>query len=478
MYGVLGGFAGFLGSFIVRCLADSNLKTNITSMMERKTNNQQSDDIRPTNIYDYCQNCNHRKFDPQRGIVCGLTDDKGDFWYDCERFEPSETYIARKRAEKETQQTAKENSEGLKIGFVAGGILVYLWCLISQLWSDDNFPATIWVLLAAGVTLAGAGAVYYFYCRSQLKKITFGRLTRKKILNMLRVEGYVPHIDEDGDIQFKADGHRCYIQYQDQNPRFILRADWACQKERIALMRAFAEQVMREFVVVKVLVSDYIEERQSAVISISVEALISYEAEMSERLSDFIRIIEAARYRLSEMRQKYEAEQSALQEVLSLRRRDIYNKEYREIPAIVDGVTDGKYKPEALWDDESGLRGYLRRDCDPSMQAEWDAFRIVRVDNYGDYKLIIYQFPDPKEVPEALYGAVLLDTKTHRAEYYTLEYSYNDKWVYGSTSRGKHFNYGETNTPNLELFVAWILSSDKKLLHYTDLNSNDNETVN
>ena len=447
-------------------------------MMERKTNNQQSDDIRPNNIYDYCPNCNHRKFDPQRGIVCGLTDDKGDFWYDCERFEPNKTYIAQKREEKKTQQTEKDISEGLKVGFVIGGILVYLWCLISQLWSDENSFIRIWVLLAAGVTLAGAGAVYYFYCRSQLNKITFGRLTRKKIFYMLRVEGYVPHIDKDGDIQFKADGRRCYIQYQDPYPRFILRADWACQKEHIALMRAIAEQVMRDVVVVKVYVSDYIEERQSAVVSISVEALISYEAELSERLSDFIRIIEATQYRLYVMRQKYEAEQSAVQEVSPLRRRDIYNKEYHEIPELVDGVTDGKYKPEALWSDESGLRGYLRRDCDPSMQAEWDAFRIMRVDNYGDYKLIIYQFPEPKEVPEALYGAVLLDTTTNTADYYTLEYSYNDKWVYGSTSRGHHANYGEVDSPDLELFVAWIFSSGKKLLHYTDINRNDNETVN
>ena len=74
--------------------------------------------------------------------------------------------------------------------------------------------------------------------------------------------------------------------------------------------------------------------------------------------------------------------------------------------------------------------------------------------------------------------AVLLDTMTNHADYYTLEYSYNDKWVYGSTSRRHHANYGEVDSPDLELFVAWIFSSGKKLLHYTDINRNDNETVN
>ena len=161
----------------------------------------------------------------------------------------------------------------------------------------------------------------------------------------------------------------------------------------------------------------------------------------------------------------------------SLRRSDIYNKEYHEIHTIVDGVTAGYIIPEALLD-ERGMRNYLRELCHPAMQAEWDAFKILRVDNYGDYKLIIYQFPEPKEVPEALYGAVLLNTTTNTADYYTLEYSFNGKWVYGSTSHGKHFNYGEVDTPNLEIFVLWILSSDKQLLHCTDLNRNDNEIVN
>ena len=269
------------------------------------------------------------------------------------------------------------------------------------------------------------------------------------------------------------------IRFENNECKFVLAFDLPIVmincifgvKMDIRLARAIAAEVAESFVVVKIYVSKSFNNNGVADVRFAIETLVQYTDEFRVQFPQYMDILAEARQRFGSLLEKYGTYDS-------LRRRNIYDKEYHEIPAIVDGVTDGNINPEALWDDESGLRGYLRRDCAPSMQAEWDAFRILRVDNYGDYKLIIYQFPEPKEVPEALYGVVLLDTKTHRAEYYTLEYSYNGKWVYGSTSRGKHFNYGEVDSPDLELFVAWIFSSDKKLLHYTDLSSNDNETVN
>ena len=444
-------------------------------MMKRKTTNQNLDDNRPTNTLDYCKNCNHRKFDPSRGLVCGLTNERGDFWHDCEQFEPSEAYIAQKRAGERRQEAKKERSEKSYAGIFGVVILTYLWCLVSMLWGEKNFTATVWTLLAAGFVLAGGGTTYYLYRRSQLKKITFGRLTQKKIIERLRIDGFQPHQDADGEIGFKANGDKYWISYD--APKFTLRSIWSCKKEDIDLMRAIANKVMQDVVIVKVFVSDYIEEQETALIAISVETLISYEVELQEQFTTFIQIVEVAQRRIIEMRQKYEVEQSVTQEVSILRRRDIYNKEYVWLAGAVDAVTDGQLPPVAL-SDEDWLRKNMQHGCVPSMQAEWDAFRIVHADNYGDYRLILYQFPEPKEVPEALYGAVLLDTTTHKADYYTLEYSYNGKWVLGSTSRGKHSNYGEVETPDLEQFIAWIFNSDKQLCHYTDMYGHETQKVN
>lgn len=300
-----------------------------------------------------------------------------------------------------------------------------------------------------------------------------GLLTKRAIQSVLFHEGCTILEDEES-----GNGRFDTIRFENNECKFVLAFDLPIVmincifgvKMDMRLARAIAAEVAESLVVVKIYTSESSDDDGVVTVRFAVETLVQYTDEFRVQFSRYMNILAEARQRFGALLEKYRTYDN-------LRRSDIYNKEYHEIHAIVDGVTDGNINPEAL-SDESGLRGYLRRDCDPSMQAEWDAFRIVRVDNYGDYKLIIYQFPEPKEVPEALYGAVLLDTTTNHADYYTLEYSYNGKWVYGSTSRGKHFNYGEVDTPNLELFILWILSSDKKLLHCTDLNRNDNETIN
>ena len=465
--------AGLLTLLVVH-FADYDLKAPKwlkSKKMENKQQRQSDSHTERTRIVIYCKNCMQCRFDSQRGLVCGLTNEPGKFEHDCEQFEPNEAYIAKKRAEK-SEKERSEKSDGEHFIVI---ILTYFWCLVSMLWGEKNFTTTVWTLLAAGFVLAGGGTAYYLYRRSQLKKITFGRLTKKNIMELLRIEGYQPHQDADGDIGFKANGDKYWISYD--APKFILRSIWPCKKEDIDLMRAIANKVMQDVVVVKVLVSDYIEEQKTALIAISVEALISYEAELSEQLPNFFQIIETLKHRISEIQRHYEVEQVASQEESTLRRRDIYNKEYGWLAGVVDAVSDGQLTPVAL-SDEDWLRKNMQQECVPSMQAEWNAFRIVRVDNYGDYRLILYQFPEPKEVPEALYGAVLLDTTTHKADYYTLEYSANGKWVLGSTSRSKHSNYGEIDTPDLEQFIAWIFNSNKQLCYYTDMYGHETQKVN
>ena len=43
-----------------------------------------------------------------------------------------------------------------------------------------------------------------------------------------------------------------------------------------------------------------------------------------------------------------------------------------------------------------------------------------------DHTVIFYNFPEPRQIPEALYGAVLINNITGKAKYYTLEYGYLD----------------------------------------------------
>lgn len=151
-------------------------------------------------------------------------------------------------------------------------------------------------------------------------------------------------------------------------------------------------------------------------------------------------------------------------------RGDIYNPEYRLIPRILQGVKTDHLFPDALVDEEWIRREIQTRCSSNECKEEWNSFKINRVNKFGDYKLIIYQFPEPKVAPEAKYGAVLLNTNTLDSNYYTLEMSVEDRWYYGGVSEDRHLNYGEAESADLDRFIEWIFSNDKQIEASTDYN--------
>lgn len=151
-------------------------------------------------------------------------------------------------------------------------------------------------------------------------------------------------------------------------------------------------------------------------------------------------------------------------------RGDIYNPEYRLIPRMLQGVKADHLLPDALVDEEWIRREIQTRCSSNECKEEWDSFKINRVNKFGDYKLIIYQFPEPKIAPEAKYGAVLLNTNTLDSNYYTLEMSIEDRWYYGGVSEDRHLNYGEAESTDLDHFIEWIFSNDKQIEASTDYN--------
>ena len=151
-------------------------------------------------------------------------------------------------------------------------------------------------------------------------------------------------------------------------------------------------------------------------------------------------------------------------------RGDIYNPEYRLIPYMLQGVKTDHLLPDALVD-EAWIRREIQTRCSSNeCKEEWDSFKINRVNKFGDYKLIFYQFPEPKVAPEAKYGAVLLNTNTLDSNYYTLEMSVEDRWYYGGVSEDRHLNYGEAESADLDHFIEWIFSNDKQIEASTDYN--------
>ena len=150
------------------------------------------------------------------------------------------------------------------------------------------------------------------------------------------------------------------------------------------------------------------------------------------------------------------------------RRDNIYNPEYRWFPHIMKEVCASKIAMEALTDEE-WLRTAVQSMCnDDAIRNEWREFKIKRVDNYGDYKLIVYQFPKPKVAPEAKYGIIMLNKQALEASYYTLEMSLNDGWFYGGVAEDRHLNYGSAESADLDKFIEWIFSSNKQVVTSTN----------
>ncbi len=125
-----------------------------------------------------------------------------------------------------------------------------------------------------------------------------------------------------------------------------------------------------------------------------------------------------------------------------------YEFQYRFIPKLVADVNDG-YLPS------TGL--HMAKGWDIWEEYEWeDGFYIDRLEVESHHTIVFYNFPEPEQIQDALYGAVLIDNTTGEAEYYTLEYGYMDNWILGSTTQGGHRNFGRLDSRERSDFFKWV----------------------
>lgn len=129
------------------------------------------------------------------------------------------------------------------------------------------------------------------------------------------------------------------------------------------------------------------------------------------------------------------------------------------IPEMVECVKDGYLPfialfPSAQW--YSNLR--TEYDIEDLKSAKvWESFDKIEVD--GDRMIILYTFPQPEMVPEALYGAVMIDHSTGALKYCTLEASYEGRWALCSRSTSMHSLKGFVDAPDKDMFVHWVMGA-------------------
>lgn len=138
-----------------------------------------------------------------------------------------------------------------------------------------------------------------------------------------------------------------------------------------------------------------------------------------------------------------------------------YFLQYKFIPNLVAGVSKGEISPNAILAID-GWEEFMKKHVDDDFFLEWDELHCEGIKINDTYVMALYIFPKPRQVPEAAFGAVLINTTNNDAVYYTLEYSFDGTWVLGRMDQTTHSNYGNLENSSLKSFMDWVVERAKE----------------
>lgn len=430
---------------------------------------------------DVCANCLHCRADENNEQVCAIN-------YDmharrCRAFAPKYDNIAERYAKSIIADSISTPLTWVGITLIAFAIFCAILAgfenAVENVWGDPF----VWAMIATGVLCIAVAAILHNAlrlrrnsisqelrkeleaeaCQKALPKL----LTRNAIKDFLTHKGLSPE-PIDGNEGFNFTLHDTYYRLLYDGER-DLTIRYGCELEendaKIAqkIINTYDGDVFGAFRKVYEFTKDG---EVKYALMCEIDFFVEYVDHFERVFPRYLHSVELAVNNLFVSLNRYNREVQNEDNF----RGDIYNPEYRLIPHMLQGVKADSLLPDALVDEEWIRREIQTRCSSNECKEEWDSFKINRVNKFGDYKLIIYQFPEPKVAPEAKYGAVLLNTNTLDSNYYTLEMSVEDRWYYGGVSEDRHLNYGEAESTDLEHFIEWIFSNDKQIEASTDYN--------
>ena len=432
---------------------------------------------------DVCANCLHCGADENYNQVCAIN-------YDtharrCRAFAPKHDDIAERYAK--SLVTDSISTPLTWVGIVLGAFAIFCAILAGFENATGNFWSNsfVWTMIVTGVLCIAVAVILHNALRLRRNAISQDLrkeleaearkrarpklLTRNAIKEFLTQRGLSPEpIDGNEGFNFTSnDSH--FSLFYDGEHKLTIR--YGCDIEEIDakiaenIINAYEGEVFGAFRRVYEFTQDGV---SKYALICETDFFVEHAEHFERAFPRYLHSVELAVNNVFVFMDKYKRE--TLNE--DNFRGDIYNPEYRLIPYMLQGVKTDHILPDALVDEE-WIRSEIQARCSSDeCKEEWKSFKINRVNKLGDYKLIIYQFPEPKVVPEAKYGAVLLNTNTLDSNYYTLEMSLEDRWYYGGVSEDRHLNYGEAESADLDHFIEWIFSNDKQITTSTDYNKN------
>ena len=113
------------------------------------------------------------------------------------------------------------------------------------------------------------------------------------------------------------------------------------------------------------------------------------------------------------------------------------------LPRLVANINDGYLPSVALY-----------------MSSEWnlgDGFYFNKLEIDDDFMVVVYNFPEPEVLGEALYGAVLVNKNNNTAKYHTLEVGTDGSWYFCLRSLSNHLRVADIATRDRSVFLHWVI---------------------
>ena len=119
------------------------------------------------------------------------------------------------------------------------------------------------------------------------------------------------------------------------------------------------------------------------------------------------------------------------------------------IPKLVANINDGYLPPVALY---MSSEWNLGEDFDMG-----DGFYFNKLEIDDDFMVVVYNFPEPEVLGEALYGAVLVNKNNNTAKYYTLEVGTDGSCYFCLRSLSNHLRVADIPTRDRSVFLHWVI---------------------
>ncbi len=134
--------------------------------------------------------------------------------------------------------------------------------------------------------------------------------------------------------------------------------------------------------------------------------------------------------------------------------------QYKFIPGLVSGIPARRLGATELMMTDT-WPGAMKRIYGKRFYFEWDELKCKELHVDSSHIIILYDFPQPAVVPEAAYGAVLINTSSKYAVYYTLEKSFGDSWIIGCQTIKGHYSICPLELPTRDNFIGWVSEQAK-----------------